>query len=453
MTIATRPNTPEKLPPHDNEAESAVIGSLLVDGEAIRDVLPDLHADHFFSDRERWVYESCMGLYGRAEAISIVTVKAELLRNGKLDAIGGEAYLHHLQAGALDPFLIKGHADIVVRLALMRRLITAGAEITRIGFQADPDVDATVARAENIIKAVSDSRPQSALVLPEQAMTEASRLYEDIEEGRITAVPTPFPTITWSSGGGLYPGELWYLGGRPGAGKTEIALQFARHAAKRSGPVLVVSKEMPRQQLYHRHVMALTGVDLQTLRRGHWTPEQRTQIHEAVASFAMLQITYLARQRGVKIGVPTIRSTAMRMQDRGGLALIVVDYVQILNSEGGDKQRIIERVTQISADLQDMCNELNVPALVVSQLNRSSLGRENQTPDMGDLRESGALEQDADGILLVYRPIDAETKKPSDNAQLIFAKLRQGGGGGQVNLLWRNMQHVEQAGPGTGAPY
>ena len=450
----------EKLPPHDDEAEEAVIGSLLVDGEAINEIASDLKPDDFFGERNKWIYEACLALYRRSEAITEVSVGAELARENKLENVGGRAYLAHFATHALDPYNIKTHAGIVNRLALMRRLITAGAEIARIGYHAGPDVDEAITRTENIVKQIGESRPATHTVMPEQAFTEASRLLDDIEADRVAAVKTPFPTLNALTGGGMYGGELWYIAGRPGTGKTELCLQFGRLAALQTKQyVLMLSREMAREQLYLRHIaadehVAACGLRLGDIRSGaYWRaqkdgspapPQWKRVVHEAAASFVNLKFAYVSRERGRRLTVADLRTQAMRLQDEHGLCLAIVDYVQLLAFGDGDgDKRLIERVTEVSGQLTDLANELDIPVVAACQLNRASLQREGQIPDLGDLRESGALEQDASGVMIVHRQMDQETRLMQSSGVLRLVKHRQGGGSGQVEVHWQGGQYVE----------
>jgi replicative DNA helicase len=393
--------TQEKLPPHDNEAEEAVIGSLLVDGEAIHEVATDLKPDDFFGERNKWIYEACLALYQRNEGINEITVARELAHDERLEKIGGGAYLSHLISIVPTPFHIKYYGGIVNRLALMRRLISAGGEITRIGFRADADVDASMAQAEDALFHIRERRPQDFVSLRDvlnQFFEEAGAARGEAHER--SSIPTGFRALD-DFLGGMQRSNLVVLAARTSAGKTSLALNIARNAAvNQRACVALFSLEMSRSEIADRFLSSESGVDSQSVRRGEYTEEQEATIMEASGVLSEAPIFI---DDEPQLTVIEMRSKVRRLNFEHPVDLVIIDYLQLMQGETSHENRVQE-ISRITRALKGLARELNVPVLAISQLSRQVEWRASHVPQLSDLRESGSIEQDADVVLLVYRP-------------------------------------------------
>jgi len=394
----------EKLPPHDNEAEDAVIGSLLVDGEAINEVASDLKPDDFFGERGKWIYEACLALYRRGDGINEITVARELAHDEKLEKIGGAAFLSHLISIVPTPFHIKYYGGIVSNLATYRRLISAGGEITRIGFHAGPDVDRALSQAADSVAQVRANSP-GAVDSGKDFAVKADKWLGEMRQGRTPAVSWGFAELDTITGG-AFGSEMTILAGRPGSGKTEIALAVFESMAVNSYP-LMVSIEMSEDQLRQRIIAHWTGIPISVIRRGGFTDEQADAITAAISDLSNLHWQFMdlcdAKDFGRGDGdIDRIISAGLRCQVEGKLSAVIIDYLGLISDGPGNSE--YSRVTYISRQLKRANRLLDVPFLVLCQLNRGPEARDDKHPQLSDLRDSGSIEQDADNVFLAYRP-------------------------------------------------
>ncbi len=435
----------EKLPPHDIDAEEAVIGSLLIDGTAIYKIATFLREQDFYSEPNREIYGACLSLYQRPDqAINQITVAQELARQGKLEACGGAANLSHLVAICPTSLDIEHYAQIVYRLSVMRNLITAASHIAAIGYEASPDVDASLNRAEDVLFRMRHGQSPRDLVHIRQVL---DKYFE----------PTPAPTIgregpmpytrSGFSGldeflGGFQPADLVIVAGRPSLGKTSLVLTIARNAAvDYEACVAMFSLEMAREPLVLRLLSSESGVDLRRVRLGLHDEDEERRIMEATGRLSEAPI-YV--DDSPQLRVVEMRSKARRLHFEQGVNLIIVDYLQLMQGEGRVENRVQE-ISYISRSLKAIARELNVPVLAVSQLSRAVEWRSSHKPQLSDLRESGSIEQDADVVLFIYRddyyyPTEEAWAKehpdeeyPRGIAEIIIAKHRNGPTG-QVSL-------------------
>ncbi|MDD5082015.1 MAG: replicative DNA helicase [Dehalococcoidales bacterium] len=438
----------EKLPPHDIDAEKGVNGSLLIDGTAIYKIAAFLNPNDFYGEPEGLVYGACLALYQRDEAIDQITVAQELGRRGKLETCGGVAYLSHLVSVVPTPLDIEHYAQIVYRLSVMRHLIQAGSQITAIGYQADPDVNTSLSRAEEILFRLRHGQgPQDFIhirqVLDEYFETSQSA---DAEHGGHGGVTMSGFTGLDEFLGGLQPSDLVIVAGRPSMGKTSFALGIARNAAVMQGAcVALFSLEMARESLVLRLLSNESGINSRRVRLGeHLTDEEERKIIEStgVLSEAPLYIDDSPQLRVVEM-----RSKARRLHFERGVNLIIVDYLQLI--QGDDKrENRVQEISYISRSLKALARELNVPLIAVSQLSRAVELRPTHVPQLSDLRESGSIEQDADIVLFIYRDEVYYTREewqnqfpdreyPQEIADIVIAKHRNGPTG-QIKLRFRH---------------
>ena len=393
--------TSENLPPHDVEAEKAVIGSLLVDGEAIFNVAAFLEPQDFFTQENQWIYDACFGLYQRNEAINQITVAHELAQRGKLEETGGAAYLSHLVSTVPTSLHIVDYGQIVSRLSVMRRLISAASQITTIGYQADADVDAALGKAEDVLFKVRHRRSLWDFVpirdILGQYFEEAGPTQPT--EGKIAHILTHFAAID-DLLGGLQRSDLIILGARPSSGKTSLALNIARNAAiNQKACVAIFSLEMSRQDVVRRLLASEANVDCRNVRLGLYNEREERRIMEAsgILSEASIYIDDSPQLRIVEM-----RSKARRLHFERNVDLFIVDYLQLMRGEARGDSRVQE-VGEITRALKALAREIDAPVLAVSQLSRAIEQRISHKPLLSDLRESGSIEQDADVVVFISR--------------------------------------------------
>jgi len=396
----------EKLPPHDIDAEEATLGSLLIDGDAIYKITPLVGADDFYSEPNAQIYRACLALYQRSEAINQITVAQELARQGKLEACGGASYLSHLVSIVPTSLDIEHYARIVYRLAVMRRLIESANQIAAIGYQADPDVDASLNKAEDVLFKLRHGQSPRDFVHIRQVL---DKYFEDTspataagEEG----YPAPLPhTLTGFTGldellSGLQRSDLIIVGGRPSMGKTSLVLNIARNAALEQGAcVALFSLEMSRDSLVWRLLSSESGVNLSRIRLGLHDEDEERRIMEATGKLSEAPI-YIDDTPQLRIA--EIRAKAKRLNFEHRIDLVIVDYLHLIQSDGRIENRVQE-LSFISRSLKALARELEVPVVAVSQLSRASELRPSHIPQLSDLRESGGLEHDADVVIFVNR--------------------------------------------------
>ena len=427
----------EKLPPHDSDAEENVIGSLLVDGTAIYKIAASLQPQDFYTEQNSLVYEACLALYQRDEAIDQITVAQELARRGKLEVCGGAAYLSHLVSIVATSLHIEHYAQIVSRLSLMRRLINAGSQIAAIGYEADPDVEAALSRAEDALFRLRHGQGQRDLTHIRQVL---DKYFETPSPETVGSAEPIHHVLSGYSKldeflGGFQRSDLVIVAGRPSMGKTSFALSLATNAAVEQGAcVALFSLEMAREPLVLRMLSSQSGVDSRRLRLGLQNEAEEKRVMEAIG---VLSEAPIYMDDSPMLRVVEMRSKARRLGFERNIDLIIVDYLQLMQGDTRSENRVQE-VSYISRSLKAIARELNVPVLAVSQLSRAPQFRASHKPLLSDLRESGSIEQDADQVLFIYRddyyyPTREEWENqfpdkeyPQGIANIIVAKHRNG---------------------------
>ena len=392
----------EKLPPHDIEAEEAVIGSLLIDPDAVLKVAVSLKAEDFFSETNRVIYHACLALYQRNEVINQITLAHELMRQDNLEQIGGAAFLSHLISNVPTSLHVEYYAQIVSNSALMRRLIAAAGQIGALGYEASPDVEASLNKAEDILFQVRMRRESRDFIAIRDAL---GQYFEEAgpptatREGEIPHILTAFTALD-DFLGGLQRSDLIVLAARPSLGKTSLALNIARNAAiNQKACIALCSLEMSREAVVQRLLSSESGVDSRKVRLGRFNEKDEVKIMEAsgVLSEAPIYIDDSPQLRALDI-----RSKARRLHYERNIDLIIIDYLQLIQGDGKNETRVQE-ISKITRALKTLARELNVPILAVSQLSRAVEWRASHVPQLADLRESGSIEQDADVVLFIYR--------------------------------------------------
>jgi replicative DNA helicase len=415
----------ERVPPHNIEAEESVLGSMLLSKDAIAEVLELLREDDFYRPAHRTVFRSVLELYGHGDAVDAVTVQEELRRSGALADIGGAPFLHTLVASVPTAANAGYYARIVKEAGVLRRLIDAGTQIVQLGFETPQDTEAAVDQAESLVYQVAQGRVTEDYHSLRDVLTTTleaiERLHEDHRE--ITGVPTGFADLDRLTSG-LQPANLVIVAARPAVGKSTLGLDVARHAAVRAGvPTVVFSLEMSKTELVQRLMCAECTVDMQRLRTGRMEESDWTRLTRSLGKLADAPL-FIDDSPGTTM--MEIRAKCRRLKQRHGLGLVVVDYLQLMQPSKRFENRQQE-VSEISRSLKLLAKELGVPVVAISQLSRQTEARSDRRPMLSDLRESGALEQDSDVVLFIYRDelYDPESPRKGE-ADLILAKHRNG---------------------------
>ncbi len=415
----------ERLPPQSAEAEEAVLGALLIDPDAIIRLAPILRPEDFYREKHGWIYDAALILHERREPVDFLTICDELDRREQLDQVGGAAFITSLINAMPTSIHAEHYARIVERTATRRRLIDAASEIAVLAYQEADDVEEVVDHAEQILFGVSERRVSRELVPIKQILSE---YYDRIEyltrhRGELIGIPTGFNDIDKLLGG-LQRSDLIILAARPSVGKTSLALSIAHNAAKLHGQrVALFSLEMSSEQVVQRLISAETGIGSQRLRRGEIDQDEWGRFMKAYNDLAE---THFFIDDTPGISALELRTKARRLHAEVGIDLLAVDYLQLMRGDFRSENRVQE-ISGISRALKGLARELNVPVLALSQLSRGVESRTDKRPILSDLRESGALEQDADVVVFIYRDeMYNENTERQNIADIIVAKHRNG---------------------------
>lgn len=416
---------PDKLQPHNIEAEEAVLGSLLIDPDAILQTSTFLKATDFYLERHAWIYEAINDLHERRQPTDLVTLSDELERRNQLAEIGGGAYLTSLINATPTSIHVEYYARIVERTAVLRRLIAAAGKIAQLAYQDSEDVDTVVDRAEEIIFGVSERRIERDLRPIRQVL---DAYYDRVEylyqhQGEVIGIPTGLADLDKLLGG-LQRSDVIVMAGRPGMGKTSLGLSIALQAARQHHKrVAIFSLEMSAEQLVQRLVSAETGIDSQRLRLGNIKPDEWPTFYQAIR---LLAETSIYIDDTPAISALDLRAKSRRLHAEHGLDLLIVDYLQLMTGGTRNENRQQE-ISFISRSIKSLARELNLPILALSQLSRQVESRADKRPMLSDLRESGSIEQDADVVLFIYRDdvYNPDTEFPNI-AEIIVSKHRSG---------------------------
>ena len=439
----------DRLPPHDLDAEEAIIGSLLIDGTAIYKIATYLSKTDFYHERNQWLFEACMALYERNEAINQITVAQEMARRDRLESVGGAAFLSHLISVCPTPLDIEAYAKSVYRLSVMRGLIGAADQIARVGYEAGPNVDASLSRAEDILFRLRHGHGERDFVHIRQVLDKYFEAAPPEEEGgareQMPYVLSNFVGLDEFLGG-FQRSDLIIIAGRPSMGKSSLGLSIARNVAvEQKACVALFSLEMARDSIVLRLLASESGVNSRRVRFGLHTEDEERRIMEATG---VLSESAIFIDDSPQLRVVEMRSKARRLHfERGGLDLIIVDYLQLMEGEGRNENRVQE-ISYISRSLKALARELNVPVIAVSQLSRAVEWRASHIPQLADLRESGSIEQDADVVIFIYRDEYYHSEEewqlqhpdrdyPREEADIIVAKNRNGPTG-QIKLRFQH---------------
>lgn len=419
----------EREPPQDLLAEQCVLGGMMLSQDAIADVVEAVRRNDFYRPAHQQIFDAICDLYVRGAPVDPVTVADELSRRGDLPRIGGTPYLHTLLSSVPTAANAAYYAAMVSERAILRRLIEAGTRIVQLGYSATGggtnDVAEAVDRAQAAIYEVTEQRSADEFVKLEDLLQQTLTEMEAIggRGGTLIGVPTGFRDLDEYTNG-LHPGQLIVIAARPAVGKSTLALDIARSAAIRHQLTSIVfSLEMSRSELTMRLLAAEAKVSLKAMRSGTMTEDDWTRLARKIGEIAEAP---LFLDDSPNVTMMEIRAKARRLKQRQGLRLLVVDYMQLMSSARRVENRQQE-VAEISRSLKLLAKELEIPIIAVSQLNRNPEQRQDKRPQLSDLRESGAIEMDADIVILLHREDMYEPESPrAGEADMILAKHRNG---------------------------
>jgi len=419
----------DRTPPQDVVAEQCVLGAMLLSKDAIADVVEVLKPGDFYRPAHQTVYDAVLDLYGRGEPADPVTIAAELTRDGTLAKIGGAPYLHTLIASVPTAANAAYYAEIVRERAILRRLVEAGTKIVQLGYGAASgmggEVDDVVDRAQQAVYEVTERRTSEDYIRLEEVLQQA---FDEIEamgsrSGELYGVPTGFRELDELTNG-LHPGQLVVVAGRPAMGKSTLGLDLLRAASiKGQMTSAMFSLEMGRSEITMRLLSAEAQILLSRLRTGQMTDPDWNRLARRMGEIAQAPLFI---DDSPNMSMMEIRAKCRRLKQRHDLKLVVVDYLQLMTSPRKVENRQQE-VAEMSRSLKLLAKELEIPVVAISQLNRGAEQRQDKRPQMSDLRESGAIEQDADMVILLHREDAYEKESPrAGEADLIVAKHRNG---------------------------
>ncbi|MFD7917925.1 replicative DNA helicase [Streptomyces sp. NPDC059740] len=417
----------ERVPPQDLEAEQSVLGGMLLSKDAIADVVEVLKGHDFYRPAHELIYTAILDLYARGEPADPITTAAELTKRGEIGRVGGASYLHTLVQSVPTAANAEYYAEIVHERAVLRRLVEAGTKITQMGYAADGDVDEIVNSAQAEIYAVTEQRTSEDYLPLGDIMEGALDEIEAIgsRQGQMTGVPTGFTDLD-SLTNGLHPGQMIVIAARPAMGKSTLALDFARACSIKSNmPSVIFSLEMGRNEIAMRLLSAEARVALHHMRSGSMTDEDWTRLARRMPDVSSAPL-YI--DDSPNLSMMEIRAKCRRLKQRQGLQLVVIDYLQLMQSGGARRPESRQQeVSDMSRNLKLLAKELEIPVIALSQLNRGPEQRTDKKPMVSDLRESGSIEQDADMVILLHREDAYEKESPrAGEADLIVAKHRNG---------------------------
>ena len=413
-----------KVPPHDLEAEQAIIGSMLTDRDAVISAIEILKEEDFYREDNKAIYTAILNLYNRAEPIDIITVKSELESMGKFEQVGGLEYLAELPEKVPTTANAMKYIKIVEEKSTLRRLIKTANEIIELGYSPTEDVEDIMEGAEKKIFNIMQEKNQKGYAPIKDVLVESFTKLEELynRKQHITGVPSGFTELDYRTAG-FHGSELILIAARPAMGKTAFALNIATNAAvKANVPVAVFSLEMSKEQLVNRILCSESMVDSNKVRTGKLEEDDWTKLAGAIGPLSEAEI-FIDDTPGINI--TEIRAKCRKLKLEKNIGMVVIDYLQLIqgsNKRGGSRE---QEISEISRSLKILAKELDVPVIALSQLSRAAEQRPDHRPMLSDLRESGAIEQDADIVMFLYRDDyynqDSEKK---DIAEIIIAKHR-----------------------------
>lgn len=415
----------DRLPPHNIDAEQSVLGSLLIDRDAVIRIASYVKPTDFYRSAHGVIYEAIINLYNRREPTDLITLVDELRRTNRLDDTGGETYLAELIAATPTSVHVEYYGRIVERTATLRRLITAGTDVVSIGYDDSLNIEDAIDQAEQAIFNVSQRRSTKDFRTIGEVLEEYFDRIDTLHQnkGTIVGVPSGYADLDKITGG-LQPSDLIIIAARPAVGKSSLGLGIAYNAATRHDKTVgLFVLEMSAEQIVQRLLSMETGIDSHRLRLGYIDDSEWSSVTRA---FGRLSEAAIYIDDTASVSIMDLRSKARRLHAERGLDIIIVDYLQLMTA-GGRSDNRVQEISTISRALKQLARELNVPVVALAQLSRAVETRQSHVPMLSDLRESGSIEQDADIVAFIYREdvYDPETERKGI-ADIIIAKHRNG---------------------------
>lgn len=424
-----------RIPPHDDTLEQSVLGAILIDKDALIDVAEFLRPEHFYKDAHGLIYEAMLALFEAHEPIDVVTLGAQLKKGGVLDQIGGTSYINQLVEVVPTSAHAQHYARLIQEYFTKRRLVTVAAGITELAFKEEGEAKTILDTAEREIFAISQSSLRRDFIPIKDALTASFDRLDELhkQSGGLRGVPTGFNDVDFKLSG-MQDSNLVILAARPGTGKTAMILNIAQYVSvQKKMPVGIFSLEMSKEELVDRLLVSQADIDAWKLKTGRLNDEDFTHLSEAMGELAEAPL-FIDDTPGISI--MEMRTKARRLQVEHGVKLLIVDYLQLMDS-GRRFDNRVQEVSLISQSLKNLARELRIPVLTCSQLSRAVESRGTRVPELSDLRESGSIEQDADVVIFLYR----EEQDQANWGEQIATKLRiskhRNGPLGEVDLIFR----------------
>lgn len=424
-----------KVPPNDIEAEQAVLGSMLTDKDAVISAIEVLKPEDFYREDNKAIYGAILNLYNKAEPVDIITLKAELVSIGKFDVVGGLEYLATLPEMAPTSANIDKYIKIVEEKSMLRNLIQTANQIISLGYDPTQEVEGIMDEAEKKIFNIMQKRNQKGYTPIKEVLVDTFEQLEKLynQKQHITGVPTGFTDLDYKTAG-LHESDLVLIAARPAMGKSAFVLNVATNAAVRAKvPVAIFSLEMSKEQMVNRILCSEAMVDSNKVRTGKIDDEEWGKLADASGILSESKI-FIDDTPGISI--MEIRAKCRKLKLEQNIGLVVIDYLQLIQGSGKRGASREQEISEISRSLKILAKEINVPVIALSQLSRAVEQRPDHRPMLSDLRESGAIEQDADIVMFLYRDDYYNPESEKKNiAEVIIAKHRAGSTG-TVELLW-----------------
>ena len=425
-----------RIPPHSLEAEQSVLGAMILNKEAINIAIEQLHPDDFYREANKEIFETVVELFNKGEPVDLITLSEELRRRGTLENIGGVSYLADLSGGVAITSNIKYYCNIVEEKSILRRLIDSCDDIMGKSYEDSEEVNAIIEQAEKSIFDITQGRHRDGFVPIKEVLLDSFSKIEEMaaNQGQLTGLTTGFVDID-SKLSGMQKSDLILLAARPSMGKTALGINIAVNSALKTGAsVAIFSLEMSREQLVQRMIASSAHVDLQKIIGGRLDEDEWMKIIDIMAPLSQVDISI---DDTAGISLIEMKAKCRRLKLEKGLDLIVIDYLQLMQSDGRQENRQQE-ISTISRGLKALAKEMDCPVVALSQLSRApELRTSDHRPILSDLRDSGAIEQDADVVMFLYR--DDYYHEDSDKkniGEVIIAKHRNGPTG-TVELVWK----------------
>lgn len=435
--MAKKENENLKVPPHNTEAEQSVLGSLMLDKDAIIKIADLVRIGDFYKDNHNTIYAAMLELYEEREPIDVLSLSSKLEDQKKLEQVGGSSYLTSLVNTVPSASNIAHYAKLVQRKATLRRLISTASEIVEMGYDEAEDIQKVLDEAEQKLFGVSQKYIKQDFIPIKSVLEAAFNRIDELHKGdhKFRGIPTGYPDID-NILAGLQKSDLIILAARPSIGKTTLALDIARNIAIRDKiPVGIFSLEMSSDQLVDRMIAAESGVDLWRLRTGRLKSDGDSNDFQKIGeAMGVLGDVPIFIDDAASANVMEMRTMARRLQAEHNLGVIIIDYLQLMEGRGHENR--VQEISEISRALKQLARELNIPVLALSQLSRQVESRSPQIPKLSDLRESGSIEQDADVVLFLYREDREKPDTPNKNIVEVHVAKHRNGPVGKASLYF-----------------